>query len=45
MEHAQRALVVRLQGNSATGLNPYFNGTCSKRNYDGVKGVNGQPMS
>ena len=30
MEHAQRALVVRLQGNSATGLNPYFNGTCSK---------------
>ena len=34
MEHAQRASVSsRLQRDLANGLNPYFNGTCSKSEY------------
>ena len=32
MEHAQRVQEMeKLQVTSKTGLNPYFNGTCSKR--------------
>ena len=44
MEHAQRAQQLRVRKVSMR-LNPYFNGTCSKRlNYDGVKGVSGQVL-
>ena len=31
MEHAQRESLVNLKYNFKLSLNPYFNGTCSKR--------------
>ena len=31
MEHAQRALAAVINKKTKRGLNPYFNGTCSKR--------------
>ena len=31
MEHAQRATTYDLDEKADRGLNPYFNGTCSKR--------------
>ena len=34
MEHAQRAFTNKSEKEMEKSLNPYFNGTCSKRQYD-----------
>ena len=39
MEHAQRDKIRTINVNQLKGLNPYFNGTCSKRYYSRTRAL------